>query len=81
MLKKFGYKYDTSVIPEGMYCYSSVDEDPMESIIDNGYYSTKPCPYYLCLGKGKNACKFKAIITEDFCFDDQCKICKENLGI
>ena len=78
LLFLFGKKYDSSVIPEGHYCYTPDFEKIKAS--DSFTYYIIPCPYYKTLGKTWNGCKYIGIITDDFVFDDQCKICGENYG-
>ena len=43
-------------------------------------YYVIPCKYYKTLGKRWNGCKYLGIITDDFVFDDQCKMCGQNYG-
>ena len=67
----FGKKYDPSVIPEGVYCYSP-------DIVKNGDFFTCNiimCPYYKGISNHVNGCKFMGKITDDFQFDDACKMC------
>jgi hypothetical protein len=80
LLLKFGYKYDKSVIPKGLYCYSISSEEfaRMEREDWDGTYKINPCPYYVIIGSGWNGCKYRGCITDDMVFDDQCKICGTN---
>ena len=71
----FGYKYDNSVIPEGLYCY--VPDDEKNSKKYSGTYYIKPCRYYKRIDKRWCGCKYLGVITDDFFFRDQCKICGE----
>ena len=77
MLIKYGYKHDKSVIPTGLYCYTPKSDDVMKELLETGGFETKPCPYYTVVSKNYNGCKFTGTITDDFVFDDQCKICGE----
>ena len=81
LITYFGYKYDKTKIPPGFYCYAPDEtKDPIETLVDEGVYYIKPCPYYIKLGR-KNGCKYLAFVTDDFVFADQCKSCHENLNI
>lgn len=81
LITYFGYKYDKTKIPPGFYCYAPDEtKDPIETLVDEGVYYIKPCPYYIKIGR-KNGCKYLAFITDDFVFADQCKSCHENLNI
>lgn len=76
----FGYKYDESVIPPGMYCYRPNDEKNKMYGNGNRYvYHIIPCPYYKTISKHWNGCKYYGIITDDFVFNDQCKLCNINI--
>ena len=76
----FGYKYNESVIPKGIYCYSPDDEkNKKRGKGDKWVYYIKPCPYYKTISKRYNGCKYYGIITDDMVFDDQCKMCSINL--
>jgi hypothetical protein len=76
LLLLFGFRHSTSVIPSGCYCYEpDYDKNKVEKSFT---YHVVPCPYYKRLGKGWNGCKYLGIITDDFVFDDQCKMCGEN---
>ena len=68
LLLLFGISHTPSVIPKGEYCYSF-----------NHKKKIVHCPYYKTLGKELNGCKYLGIITDDYIFDDMCKICDENL--
>lgn len=65
---KLGYKYSKEEIPDGPYCYKLLS-------VNKGKCKIKKCTYYKTLPKGYNACKFLGVVTDDFIFDDQCKIC------
>lgn len=69
----FGFKRSNKPIPSGCYCYTPdyVDTNPF-------VYHVKPCKYYKRLGFGYNGCSYLGKITDDFIFDDQCKLCNEN---
>lgn len=73
----FGKKYDSSVIPEGVYCYK-IDTERNEREKRFFGYHIIPCNYYKTLGNGWNGCKYLGYITDDFVFDDQCKMCDKN---
>lgn len=76
----FGIRKDTSVIPEGMYCYTWDNERELREPHTNGGYWIKPCKYYRSM-KGMNAaCTYIGFIGFDFCLGDQCKMCGENYG-
>lgn len=70
-------RHSTSVIPEGQYCYTP-DYEKNKNAESFTYYVI-PCKYYKTLGKRWNGCKYLGIITDDFVFDDQCKICNEKM--
>ena len=72
-----GLKQKKHIIPKGMYCYSP-DFKKNENSNDLIYYVIR-CPYYKFLWKHWNGCSYLGIITDDFAFDDQCKICGENI--
>jgi hypothetical protein len=73
----FGFKYNSSIIPNGEYCYTPNYKKNKNS---NPFtYYVIPCPYYKTLGENLNGCKYLSIITDDYIFDDQCKICNKNL--
>lgn len=75
----FGYEYDKSIIPPGPYCYSPDDEKNKRKDSDSKWvYYIKPCPYYKVISKNYNGCKYYGIITDDFVFGDQCKMCDIN---
>lgn len=70
----FGIKRNTSVIPEGLYCYTPI-ESPTK---DNNYiYKIKPCKYYRHITKNIKSCTYEGFVGFDFCLYDQCKICGE----
>jgi hypothetical protein len=73
MLITFGYKYDSSIIPDGLYCYvPDVEKNKNTTKFE---YHIIPCKYYKPIDKKWNGCKYIGIITDDLLFDDQCKIC------
>ena len=78
LLLLFGVRHSTSVIPTGCYCYTPDYEK--NKIAESFTYYVIPCKYYKTLGKRWNGCKYLGIITDDFVFDDQCKMCNENYG-
>lgn len=79
LLLPFGFKYDNSVIPEGPYCYvSDVARNKIKKEGEAGVYYIIPCKYFIILSKRWRACKYLGIITDDFVFRDQCKMCGEN---
>jgi hypothetical protein len=78
LLLLFGVRHSTSVIPEGPYCYTPDYEK--NKIAESFTYYVIPCKYYKTLGKKWNGCKYLGIITDDFVFNDQCKMCGENYG-
>lgn len=75
LLLLFGVKHNTSVIPKGEYCYTYTTK---ASRLVVSYIMTD-CPYYKPISKKWNGCKYLGIITDDFIFEDKCKICNENL--
>jgi hypothetical protein len=78
LLLLFGVIHSNSVIPFGQYCYTPNHEKNKAS--KTFAYHIIPCKYYKTLGKKLNGCKYLGIITNDFIFDDQCKMCNENYG-
>lgn len=77
-LKLFNIKYDTSVIPTGMYCYTNDIERNKTNPLTEGYW-TKTCPYYRSTNETKGiACTFEGFYGFDVCLNDQCKICGIN---
>ena len=75
---KSGYKPDTSVIPEGVYCYTPDFEKNKNKAEDDPYYYTKVCPYYRTRKGMKSGCMFLGWSGWDMAHWDQCKICGEN---
>jgi len=78
--KLFNINYDPSVIPKDThYCYIPDHEKnkTSESIFTDGYYII-PCKYYKTIGRRYNGCQYLGIITDDFEFEDKCKMCGEN---
>ncbi len=78
LLFLFGVRRSALPIPEGMYCYAPDDEKNAKATSFK-YYYIKPCKYYKTLWSSFNGCSFIGIITDDCVFDDQCKMCSENL--
>lgn len=78
LLLLFGVRHSTSVIPVGPYCYTPDYEK--NKIAESFTYYVIPCKYYKTFGKRWNGCKYLGIITDDFIFDDQCKMCDKNYG-
>ena len=76
ILHFLGRRYDSSVIPEGPYCYSPDVEKNAKK--ENWVYYVIPCPYYKTLSYRWNGCKYLGGITDDSVFNDQCKMCDEN---
>ena len=81
LLAKVGYKLSTDPIPDDTYyCYvPDVERNEVSRKFfgEKGVYYTKPCPYYIPLGKEYTGCAFLGVITDDMIFGDQCKICGE----
>ena len=75
-VKIFHPRQDTSVIPEGPYCYS-VDHEKNKLQPIDGYW-IKPCPYFHKFKSGKTACTYEGFLGFDVAHHDQCKICNEN---
>jgi hypothetical protein len=85
---KLGIKYSEDKIPHGPYCYKlnrSSDGKLIlppvtkrcKSIVYAGIsIRIEPCIYYKTLPNDYNSCKFLGIITDDYIFGDQCKICE-----
>ena len=74
----FGHKYDESFIPYGQYCYEpDFEKNNNKSDKDIRYY-IKPCKYYKSISKNWNGCMYLNMITNDFVFDDKCKMCGIN---
>jgi hypothetical protein len=75
LLHIFGVERDSSVIPEGMYCYVN------EPRADGGYW-IKICKYHKCTPETKGiACTYIGFYGFDCCLYDQCKICGVNDGL
>jgi len=74
LLHLFGINTDTEPIPDSVYCYVP-DTEKNKRENDVMHYYIKPCKYYKSFGNEYNGCKYLGIITDDFLFDDQCKIC------
>lgn len=73
----FGFNYDNSVIPSGPYCYLP-DEKKNAEVKSYSVYYIIPCPYFMILSERWRACRYLGVITDDFVFRDQCKMCGEN---
>ena len=74
-----GLKYDTSVIPKGIYCYE-YDKKTTEMLIDewdNGFY-VRVCPYHTSLNKKTACCLYTGKITKDEEFINKNKNCNIN---
>jgi hypothetical protein len=79
LLRLFGYRENTDVIPNGHYCYKP-DYHKNEATDDFTPYYVIPCKYYKKLGiYDWNGCSYLGIITNDFTFADNCKLCNVNL--
>lgn len=63
-------KKDTSVIPEGPYCYEPIGWE-------GNLYHVKVCPYFKRKEDGDARCEFLEI-EDDPALWDQCKVCGEN---
>jgi len=74
----FDIKYSEDLIPNGPYCYVPDEEANKNKEENDDSYYIKPCPYYKSIGKGYNGCKYLGIVTDDFVFADQCKMCTVN---
>jgi hypothetical protein len=76
---KLGIKYSEDKIPHGPYCYKLNRVSDGKLIlppINSGIgIRIEPCIYYKTLPNDYNSCKFLGIITDDYIFGDQCKIC------
>jgi hypothetical protein len=75
---KLGIKYSEDKIPHGPYCYKlnrSSDGKLILPPVNAGIGFIEPCIYYKTLPNDYNSCKFLGIITDDYIFGDQCKIC------
>lgn len=77
----FGYKFDKSKIPEGIYCYKINSEKNQNKPKNDLTLYTDDCIYRKYIYKDWFGCKFLGIITDDMCFEDACKICSENENI
>lgn len=76
LLLLLGHKYSATVIPHGAYCYTP-DIEKNKTREFSVYYII-PCKYYKTIGERWNGCKYLGLITDDFIFADQCKLCGEN---
>lgn len=82
LLILFGVRRSALPIPEGMYCYApDIEKNKLRKETEPYAYYIKPCKYYKALGRRFNGCSYLGIITDDCVFDDQCKMCSENLGL
>jgi hypothetical protein len=70
-----GIKRNSSVIPEGVYCYTPIEFPSKEN---NHIYKIKPCKYYRHITKNIKSCTYEGYVGFDFGLYDQCKICGEN---
>lgn len=77
LLRIFGVRRSTLLIPKGMYCYTP-DIEKNEAIKSCTTYYIKPCKYYKTFWGRYNGCSYLGVITDDPTFDDQCKICGVN---
>lgn len=79
-LRWFGWKYDSSEIPTGHYCYSWDEEKNIKEPCDDGGYWIKTCKYYRYMkGQGYAGCTYIGFMGWDPWLGDQCKACGENL--
>jgi hypothetical protein len=73
---------DTSVIPEGCYCYSYVKGESVVQIINGqecNFPKTKNCPYFTWINDTEYPCE--KLQYCNYCeddIDDACKICGIN---
>lgn len=79
IMRLFGFRKDSSIIPNGMYCYE-IDEDKNKNVPrENGGYWIKTCKYHRSTNKtGGVACTYVGYFGFDLCLYDQCKICGKN---
>ena len=82
LLRIFGVRRSTSVIPKGQYCYVWDEERNTKEPCSDGGYWIKTCKYYRSTTKtGGVACTYTGYYGFDPCLYDQCKICGVNNGI
>jgi hypothetical protein len=67
---RLGFGYSEEPIPSGPYCYELI-----ESRSDSLDFKVRYCPYYRPLSGGYTGCKYLGMYTDDFVFEDSCKIC------
>lgn len=80
ILKYFFGELDSSIIPEGLYCYVPDDEKNAKENSNFTFY-IKPCPYYRSMSGQYNAgCLFTGRAGFDLSLGDQCKICSKNIN-
>lgn len=69
------FKNAVARIPLGVYCYKLLDTS---MVITKGYIKTKLCPFWK-RWRGEEMARCILIgVTDDFCLNDQCKICGIN---
>ena len=74
-----GFKYDKSIIPEGLFCYE-YDVKKNKVLIDewdNGFY-VKDCPYHVKVSNNYDCCLYEGKISKDKEFKNKNKICNIN---
>lgn len=78
VMQLFGKFKPTSVIPEGMYCYTFNGDD---GYTETGlpYHGADICKYYR-KNECVSACTYVGFAGWDVCLSDQCKICGTNRG-
>lgn len=82
LLFLFGVRRSALPIPYGMYCYApDIEKSEARKETEPYVYYIKPCKYYKTLGRMFNGCSYLGIITDDCVFDDQCKMCSDNLSL
>lgn len=82
LLSLFGVTKDSSVIPEGKYCYVSDRERNTNDPHPNGGIWVKTCKYHRGTKRtGGIACTYTGHFGFDMCLYDQCKICGVNDGL
>ncbi len=81
VMLRFGVKKDSSVIPEGVYCYSFDKEKNAKEPLKGGFW-IEQCKYFRSTKNGTGiACTYCGFYGFDFCLYDRCKICGERDGI
>ena len=73
-----GISKDTSVIPEGAYCYNiDFERDEKEPREDGGHW-VRYCPYFRWTRENRGmGCTYTGYYGFDLCLYDSCKICNE----